>query len=176
MRVRINFDKPLTSSFLPVWRSGARHRPGGGDLGQGEVWSVLVFHGEGIQSISSMEHLGISWRMNSKYFKYSIKYWASSWIKGRTIIYMWLKYQGGGQRLRHPPPLCLSQDRPTRLPHQRHQVELHQVSHQQGGQASGKVGGREVQYLYFRNSNQLLRFGPNDSVVPTVEAEIQKLL
>ena len=37
-------------------------------------------------------------------------------------------------------------------------------------------GGGEVQYLHFRNSNQLLRFGPNDSVVPTVEAEIQKLL
>ena len=36
--------------------------------------------------------------------------------------------------------------------------------------------GGEVQYLHFRNSNQLLRFGPNDSVVPTVEAEIQKLL
>ena len=124
----------------------------------------------------SMERPGISWRRYSKYFKYSFKYGASSWIKGRTIIYMWLKYQGGGQRLRHPPPLCLSQDRPTWLPHQRHQVELHQVPHQQGGQASGKVGGREVQYLYFRNSNQLLRFGPNDSVVPTVEAEIQKLL
>ena len=55
---------------------------------------------------------------------------------------MWLKYQGGGQRFRRPPPLCLSQDGPTWLPHQRHQVELHQVSHQQGGQASGKVGGR----------------------------------
>ena len=54
MKVRINFDKPLTSSFLPVWRSGARHRPGGGDLGQGEVWRVLVFHGEGIQSISNI--------------------------------------------------------------------------------------------------------------------------
>ena len=57
MRVRINFDKPLTSSFLPVWRSGARYRPGGGDLGQGEVWSVLVFHGEGIQNISNIHSI-----------------------------------------------------------------------------------------------------------------------
>ena len=54
---RIDFDKPLTSSFLPVWRSGARHRPGGGDLGQGEVWSVLVFHGEGIQNISNIHSI-----------------------------------------------------------------------------------------------------------------------
>ena len=31
--------------FLPVWRSGARLCPGGGDLGKREVWSILELHG-----------------------------------------------------------------------------------------------------------------------------------
>ena len=47
--------------------------------------------------------------------------------------------KGGCQRFRRPPPLCLLEDGPARLLDQRHQVELHQVLDQQGGDTSGKV-------------------------------------
>ena len=46
---------------------------------------------------------------------------------------------GGRQWFRRPPPLCLPENRPTWLPDQRYQVELHQVPDQQRGNTSGKV-------------------------------------
>ena len=66
----------------------------------------------------------------------------TSWIRSvhlhsSTICVFFL--QGGRQWLRRPPPLCLPEDGPTRLPDQRHQVELHQVPDQQGGETSCKV-------------------------------------